>query len=168
MGWAKFDDGYSEHPKVVAAGPLAELVDRRGIEYCARQETDGFVSEQQTKRLCADLVLDLGVDWRDLVKRLIEVGRWHEVPGGYEIHDFLDYHPTREQQEEKRRQTAEAGRQGGLKRAAKRNAKRFASESPSGTPTDQLSETEADTQANVQAKFKPVPDPVRDHDPRAR
>lgn len=95
MGWAKFDDRYSEHPKVVAAGPLAELLDRRAIEYSARQETDGFVPEQQARRLCADLVMDLGADWIEIVKALIEVGRWIEAPGGYLIHDFLDYNPPR-------------------------------------------------------------------------
>lgn len=102
MGWAKFDDRYSEHPKIVAAGPLAELLDRRAIEYCARQETDGFVPEQQARRLCSDLVMDLGADWIELVKTLVGVGRWSETAGGYTVHDFTDYHPTRAQKNEER------------------------------------------------------------------
>jgi hypothetical protein len=31
MGWARFDDGYRNHPKILEAGPWAELLDRRAI-----------------------------------------------------------------------------------------------------------------------------------------
>lgn len=107
MGWAKFDDRYSEHPKVVAAGPLAELLDRRAIEYSARQETDGFVPEQQARRLCADLVMDLGADWGQIVETLVEVGRWVAAPGGYQIHDFLDYNPSKAHRDAERQAARE-------------------------------------------------------------
>src|SRR5579859_4531304 len=45
MSWARFDDNYSLNPKILMAGYLAELLDMRAIIWCARYETDGFVSE---------------------------------------------------------------------------------------------------------------------------
>lgn len=33
------------------------------------------------------------------VRRLIEVGLWKEVPGGWQINDWLDYQPSAEQAE---------------------------------------------------------------------
>ncbi len=89
MAWARFDDKYIFSPKIVAAGPWAELLDVRGIIYCAHGETDGLLSH-------ADLeLIGRGIPaFKAKAKRLVEVGRWLERDGGYEIHSYLRYNPS--------------------------------------------------------------------------
>jgi len=41
MSWVRFDDQMNNHPKVLAAGPLADLLNRRAIVYCGQYLTDG-------------------------------------------------------------------------------------------------------------------------------
>lgn len=97
MGWAKFDDGFTDHPKVAAAGPWGELLAMRGVIYAAKHETDGFIPAGQLARL--------GVGIPAVKKKaasLVEVGLWDEADGGWVIHDFLDYHPSRADKEEER------------------------------------------------------------------
>lgn len=93
MSWARFDDGYLENPKVEAAGPLAEHLDMRGIIYCARNETDGRVTKSALRRLSFGLSR---VEQR--VNALVQSGRWTVHPnGGWLIHDFLEYNPSKAQ-----------------------------------------------------------------------
>ncbi len=116
MGWARFDDGYADHPKVKAAGSLAMALDVRAILHCARYETDGVV--------VAALLPTLAVGIPRVkvhVARLVEVGRWH-LPGhtcprcpqtsdGWVVHDFLTYNPSKA--------TREADRHAARERMAK-------------------------------------------------
>src|SRR4051812_14207864 len=51
MGWARMDDGYMDHPKILEAGPWCELLDRRAIEYCAAHDTDGLVTKSALKKI---------------------------------------------------------------------------------------------------------------------
>ena len=43
MSWVKFDDQFNNHPKVLAAGPLAQLLYMKAIVYCGQYLTDGFI-----------------------------------------------------------------------------------------------------------------------------
>lgn len=86
--WAKVDDAFPDHPKVVAAGPLAGWLFVTGLCYCGKYLTDGFIPAAQVKRL-AD------VDDPDgLAQRLVEVGLWEPVDGGFRVHDYLDWNPS--------------------------------------------------------------------------
>jgi hypothetical protein len=53
---------------------------------------------------------------KNAIRRLVAVGLWHEIPGGYEVHDFLDYNPSRAEVLARREATKEAGKRGALKR----------------------------------------------------
>lgn len=94
MTWAKFDDNYTDNPKVEEAGPWAELLDMRAIIHCARHETDGFVSRPALRRLGRDIPKVMSK-----VERLVEVGRWELAPDGWWVHDFLVYNPSKAQRE---------------------------------------------------------------------
>ena len=97
MGWAKFDDQFTDHPKIVAAGPLAELLAIRAVIYCARYETDGFIQFQQISKL------SLGISSKKhQIAALVNAGIWEETDGGWLKHDFLDYHPSAQQKHEER------------------------------------------------------------------
>jgi len=99
MGWAKFDDQFTDHPKVVAAGPWAELLAMRAVIHCARYETDGHVQAAQLPRLAVGIVGP-----RKQVAALVAAGLWTVDPDGdgWWVHDFLDYHPSRTQKREDR------------------------------------------------------------------
>lgn len=102
MGWAKFDDQFTDHPKVVAAGPMAELLAMRAVIHCARYETDGFVQAAQLPKLAIQIKSP-----KKQVEALVAVGLWEEADGGWWVHDFLDYHPSAEQKEQERAQARE-------------------------------------------------------------
>lgn len=96
MGWARFDDGYSDNPKILEAGPWAELLDVRAIIYSARMETDGLVTRAALKRIGQGIP---SINAR--VTALLEVGRWTvNEGGGYFVHDFLKYNPSKAQKEQ--------------------------------------------------------------------
>lgn len=98
MGWARMDDGYMDHPKVMDAGPWAELLDRRGIEHCAKYETDGLVTKSGLRRISRDIPK---VPARVLA--LVEVGRWTvNEGGGWWIHDYLLFNPSKAEKETQR------------------------------------------------------------------
>lgn len=109
MGWAKFDDGYGTHPKLV--GDLeARGLDAAAICQCARDETDGFLSDTML------LVITAGVSKpHKIAQRLVARRRWRrdDERGGYWVHDYLDYNPSHEESEAKReadRARKESGR----------------------------------------------------------
>lgn len=121
MSWVRLDDQFTDHPKVVEAGPMAAWLYVCGLTYCARQLTDGFVPSGQLRRL----VPVAGV--AKLAQRLVEVHLWETAPGGYRVHDYLIYNPTRQQTLALREQKASAGRKGGWQKAGNVLAERQAS-----------------------------------------
>ena len=88
MAWIKIDDQFSDHPKVIAAGPLAAWLHICGLTYCGRYLTDGLIPLGQLRKL-ADV--DNAIE---LAARLVEVGLWEETEGGFLVHDYLDYNPS--------------------------------------------------------------------------
>ena len=112
MAWAKLDDGFADHPKVIEAGPLASWLFVCGLTYCARQLTDGFIPAGQMRKL-ADVD-----NAKELAQTLVSVGLWEECDGGYMIHDYLEYNPSRERVLATREVRAEVGSRGGKQKAA--------------------------------------------------
>lgn len=96
MTWVKVDDGFPEHPKALAAGPLGLALWLCGLCYASRQLTDGFIPEGALRRLS-----DVPQAARH-ADRLVEVGLWERVEGGWRIHDYDDHQRTREQVETER------------------------------------------------------------------
>lgn len=89
MAWARFDDNYTMNPKIIAAGPWAELLDVRGIIFCALNETDGIIAREVLARLGTGIPAP-----KAKAKRLVEVGRWLEHEDGWEVHNYLKYNPS--------------------------------------------------------------------------
>ena len=118
MTWVRIDDRMAEHPKVQAAGPLAELMQFRALEYCNRNLTDGFVPwavartlvqwqflgplDEQGRRSIYKVALTSGYRGEDsedyvemLITLLVETRMWEVVDGGYRIHDYEGYQPSK-------------------------------------------------------------------------
>lgn len=102
MSWAKLDDRANEHRKQLAAGAEACWLWACGLMYANRQTArDGFIPSQMLPMLYP---LPPGKRAK-LVAKLLEVGLWAEVPGGYQIHDFTEWNRTKEQVEAEREAT---------------------------------------------------------------
>lgn len=145
MAWAKIDDQFPDHPKIVAAGPMAGWLHLCGICYCARQLTDGFIPARVVKRL-ADVP-----DVDALVDALVTNRLWGVSDGGYVIHDYLEYNPTAAKTKAQRQQTAE--RQARWK-AGKEKL----------TPGDNNDVTNASTPTPLLTVPRPVPSPINSID----
>jgi hypothetical protein len=94
LGWAKFDDQFYRHPKVKTAGPWAELLAVRAVIYAAGLETDGFVPFGALGEIGQGIPAA-----KRRAATLVSVGLWEDTDGGWLIHDFLDYHPSKAQRE---------------------------------------------------------------------
>jgi len=116
MTWVRLDDHFDENPKIERAGPLAAFLYICGLSYCARNLTDGFILAEKVRRLAAVPKPD------QQARRLVDVGLWEEVEGGYQVHDYATYNPTRETVLSHREIRAEAGRIGGLRSGERRRA----------------------------------------------
>jgi hypothetical protein len=111
VAWVRLDDSFAEHPKLARAGPLAMAMQVAALCYANRNLTDGFVP-----RAVAPLLLNLdglylafpeagsllggeeplAVSWQTVAESLVRAGLWEEEEGGYRIHDYLNYQPSRE------------------------------------------------------------------------
>ena len=110
MVWVRIDDRFDEHPKVSRVGPLGMAMHVAALCYCNRNLTDGFVPRAVAKRLVdieGVMVDDEPIDWWWVVKALLDAGMWANEDGGYRIHDFHDFQPSKAYVEEQRAKTAE-------------------------------------------------------------
>ena len=106
MAYAKFDDGFPDHPKVRDLSDTAYRLHSSGILHCARWLTDGHV----TASVIGDLLRRSTPKRRDAALReLLDSGLWRELmPGAlYEIHDYLDWNDSRARVEARRKKNAE-------------------------------------------------------------
>lgn len=112
MAWFKADDRIMEHPKFLAArakgGHSVIGVWFEAGTWANGQMTDGFIPRSWA--ILNNAETEAGV--------LVEVGLWHEdaARDGWQMHDYSDYQPTREELENKREKDLERKRRGGSKR----------------------------------------------------
>lgn len=130
MTWVRLDEEFADHPKVVQVGPMAMAVHVSALCYCNRYLTDGFIPSAKA-RILFD-VPDVDTE----IKRLVTANLWEQIDGGYQVHDYLDYQPSKQTVLETRSKKQAAGQAGGQARA------------------------QATAKADAQAKSKPVPGPV--------
>lgn len=152
MPWVRLDEEFARHPKVLAAGPLGLAMQVAALCYCNSYLTDGFVPRSVVSGLLDLEGLDMhawnngmiggseSADWKLIVSDLLDAELWDEAPGGYRIHDYHEYQPSKEQVLREREQKKLAGQKGGLASAQARAQARAA--------------------APAQAESKPVPVPV--------
>lgn len=135
MVWAKVDDQYPLHRKILPAGIEALGFDVAGWCYCNRYETDGFIADDLLPTVYPPLK-----NPKKVADKLVEVGRWDRVRGGYRVHDFLEFNPSAEQVRTTRQARSEAGSRG----ASKAN-------SPANSRTNSPANSSANSSANETA-----------------
>lgn len=111
MPWVKLDDGFFDHPKAIAAGPMARELNFAAWCWCAANMTDGHIPAD-----VIPLLLAKSGNKRVAVTKLLSVGLWIANGDGYIINDYLEYNPSRAETEERRAQKRAAGQKGAQRR----------------------------------------------------
>lgn len=92
MSWAKLDDQFFVNRKARAVGLEGRSLFLASVCYCAMQQNDGRFPAEDLEVVAAMA----GVP-QEIADRLVAVGLWHAAEGGYEVHEYLEYNPSREQ-----------------------------------------------------------------------
>ena len=143
MSWAKLDDQFFTHPKVIDLPKDAKLLFLAALTYCAGQLTDGTVTPGALRVIAATVDVS-----REEAGTLVAAGLWEKSEAGWQVHDYLEYQPTRDKALATKQARAEAGSVGGHKSADNRaQAKHQAN-------------AQANIKAKNEAKSNPVPVPV--------
>jgi hypothetical protein len=101
MPWVKLDDRFPSHRKIALLSDRAFRLHVSAICWCAENLTDGRITERELP-----LVAKIrGV--KATAQALEDAGVWDRVDGGWQIHDYLDYNPSREQVIAERKKNAE-------------------------------------------------------------
>lgn len=99
MSWVKVDDQMPRHPKLLSLGKdrlVCQGLWLDGMCYASAYLTDGFVPAAALER-----------GSERYAERLVRAGLWEPVDGGFRIHDYHDYQPTRAAVTESRKRNAE-------------------------------------------------------------
>lgn len=114
MSWVKLDDGFPDHPKILAAGALAGFLWTCGLAYCNRQKVKtGFIPETKVP-----VLFPLPQPMK-LAAKLVAVGLWERADDGFQVHDYHDFQPS----ENLRAARSEAGKLGGARSGQVRRSK---------------------------------------------
>lgn len=161
MTWSRFDDCAATHPKARLAGNEAWSLWQAAIQYCNRYLTDGVVplaalavdclpepiSMAKAKKLADRLV---GAKVRDDGHGLFEA----LGPNKFAVHDFLDWNPSKEQVEAKRKADRDRKR-GGPESGGQSGAP--PPRIPLGIPTGKLTESRPDSASREGARVPAQP-----------
>lgn len=98
VSWLRIDDGFIEHGRIEGLSDRAFRLHVAGLCHCAKNLTDGLVTEPSLRSLCGRLRAS-----RKHVSELVDAGLWleHEARSAHIIRDYLDYNPTRTNVKEK-------------------------------------------------------------------
>lgn len=136
MTWARLEDNMPEHPKIAALSDGAFRLHIRAICYAARYGTDGEISAAAFRILGGRA---------KYASELVEGAVWDTTSrGGWSVHDFLEYNPSRREVEERRETRGASGRLGGQRSGEVRRQKAEANASPQ-------------SKQMLEAKSNPVP-----------
>jgi len=135
MAYTNTDYSFWTNPKIRFAGRDAAFLYIAGNGFCNEYLTDGFISDTDIETVAFNAFQRQP---KKAVELLVKAGLWDRVPGGYMIHDYLDYNKSKQEIEELRSKKTYAGKKGGQASAQARA---------------QADDT-ADAQAPAQAKTK--------------
>lgn len=111
MAWVRLQPEVIDHPKIIGLSDAAFALHIRAICYCNRHMTDGAVPSAALAKIGKPRA----------VKELLKAKVWHQSDdGNYQIHDYLEYQPSKRSVHESRAGLSEirsdAGRKGAVKR----------------------------------------------------
>ncbi|NAE18213.1 hypothetical protein [Enterococcus hirae] len=154
MSWARLDDRWHDHPKVVAAG-----LEAAGLwTMCLTWAHQARKSSKEPGVVPVEIVVRFaGPKAKRLAAKLVSTGLFDErTDAGWPIHDFNDYLAKYDSD-----QAREAGRRGGLARAAKQTASEPLDEPPSKTPGGGQANEQQTPSTRASVRRNPDPDPLK-------
>jgi hypothetical protein len=96
MPWVRLEDAFAEHPKVVSLPYRGRWLYIAALCYSNRRLTDGFIPLAILASLCPHERDDPQTeDAYHLADQLVDVGLWETAEGGFVIHDYLHYQPSK-------------------------------------------------------------------------
>lgn len=117
MPWANIDDQFHAHRKAKRAwkSPRALGLHLLAMSYCAGMLTDGFVDDEFVEEK-----IPRAGERKATTDALVAAGLWERVDEGWQIHDWLEYNPSRSSIEDKRAKDR-ARKRGGVRKDSARN-----------------------------------------------
>jgi hypothetical protein len=106
VSWIKLDDGFAQHPKLVAVGPEGLTLQVRAFCYAGRYLTDGFIPDAVAVSLASNLT-ESPEHWID---QMVKHKLWIVKDGGFQVHDYLTYNPSKIQVETARKLKSRGGK----------------------------------------------------------
>lgn len=157
MAWAKLDDAFAEHPKVVGLPDAAFRLHVHALCYASRNLTDGAIPVGALRLLRGT---------QRQVAVLVSVGLWERAGPGWAIHDYLHYNPSRTNVETRRQELTEMRRRAGQASGNKRrnttrtNAEQTANKTRTkGEPRSKRTKREPRSRSPTRS---PTPSPLTD------
>lgn len=154
MSWFRLEGRGAFHHKVLAAGNEAYGAWCRAGQWSCEQLTDGLVPRAVAEQIAKPKV------WLKLVEARLLL----ETDVGYQIHDFLDFNPSSEQErakrEELRERRRESGRAGGKRSGeVRRGGKQLGAPKQTGSKPEANRKQSASTGASFLLKQNEAPSP---------
>ena len=106
--WFKVSDDLHSHPKAMAAGPAAIGLWTLAGSWSSDAHKGGFVPDYVIPRLCED--------GPELARKLVAVGLWSRVRGGYRFHQWDERNPDEKAADALKRTRSDAARKANHKR----------------------------------------------------
>lgn len=111
MPWVRFEDNFTDHPKVGGLSDGAFRLWIHSITYSNRFGLDGKINKGSLRLVCGKMQAR-----SSYVRCLIDAGLWHDRGEFWEIHDILEYQKSAAEIAEIQEKRAKAGRKGGLRK----------------------------------------------------
>lgn len=106
MSWVRVDDDMPDSPKIVPLSDAGFRAYVTAICYASRNLTDGFIPYKKAREFAG----------RGRVLQELVPGLWEVCEGGFNIHDYLIYNPTRAEVEGLKDARSKAGAKGAARR----------------------------------------------------
>lgn len=104
MAWIRLSDDYTDHPKFDNLSDGAFRLWHQAMGFCRKFQTDGLIPIASLKKLKAFTVkrkAELMTPWREGENPL-----WWPVEGfGVKVHDYLQWNPSKDEENERRQES---------------------------------------------------------------
>jgi hypothetical protein len=160
--WAKIDDQFYLGKKAARIDRDEQDLYLASLVYCNGQLTDGFVPEANLMLLYVwaklPMTANAQASAQAIASRLVEHDLWELVDDGFQVHDFLDWNPSRAEVLALKAARSEAGKRGGQhsRANAQANAQASAQAKPKQNPTPSPSPSPSQEIGNPSPPFQAI------------
>lgn len=166
--YAPLSATYYQDDDIAEAGEAAELLYLRGLAFCAGRASDGYMSDSQVARFVG-IGLD---DVQERAKRLVNVGLWERIDGGYVIRAWLKWNKSAEELGQYRAQDRDRKREKPdttsvrAESESSQNPVSESSQNSASAPTPRGNGAESERTSNGRSKSGTEPDTIGGDFPR--